>query len=313
MFKLLQRNHVAALASMAVERMDVPREVKIPWLTEREKASGWYRYQREVQCDIIEKMSRNGIETLVLKGTRTAQYYPKEELREFGDLDLYFSRHREADDVARREFCVSIRTTSHHHTKYDYRGVTVESHFDFVNRHYPPSNHRYELMLKKISAQQSSFPSFEVLFLLRHMAGHFASSRITLRDLVDWYLTCRTLDDRVDWGDVQKTIKNYGMERFAKALCHIVERRFGYKIPLDFAIGRHDDEDESKVEHDIVYGDSVTVDKGLDGIDRLTWKFRRHHAMGWKRNMVFRDPALALFLSNITSHAERPYSILHKQ
>ena len=41
----------------------------------------------------IDTMKRHGIETLVLKGTHTAQYYPQPELREFGDLDQIGRAH----------------------------------------------------------------------------------------------------------------------------------------------------------------------------------------------------------------------------
>lgn len=309
-FRLLQHNHVAALASLALEHIDdLPREVKIPWLAEREKGVNWHHYQTAVQQDIIDRMSHHGIETLVLKGTHTAQYYPVPELREFGDLDLYFQRHKEADAVAQSEMGVEINHGAHHHTKYAFRGVTVESHCHFVNCHYPPSNRRYEQLLEQLAPSAT----FEVLFLLRHMAGHFAASRITLRDVVDWYLTCRALNDTVDWNTVQETIKNYGMIDFAQALCGIVECRFGHKIPLTFDGDSDASCNKKMVEDDIIYGDATSADKGLDGIGRLTWKLRRYHAMGWKRRMVFNDPPLTLLFSSLTSHAEKPQSILHKQ
>lgn len=309
-FRLLQHNHVAALASLALEHIDdLPRELKIPWLAEREKGVNWHHYQTAVQQDIIDRMSHHGIETLVLKGTHTAQYYPVPELREFGDLDLYFQRHKEADAVAQSEMGVEINHGAHHHTKYAFRGVTVESHCHFVNCHYPPSNRSYEQLLEQLAPSAT----FEVLFLLRHMAGHFAASRITLRDVVDWYLTCRALNDTVDWNTVQETIKNYGMIDFAQALCGIVECRFGHKIPLTFDGGSDASCNKKMVEDDIIYGDATSADKGLDGIGRLTWKLRRYHAMGWKRRMVFNDPPLTLLFSSLTSHAEKPQSILHKQ
>lgn len=309
-FRLLQHNHVAALASLALEHIDdLPRKVKIPWLAEREKAANWHRYQLDVQQDIVDHMSRHSIETLVLKGTHTAQYYPVPELREFGDLDLYFQRHKEADAVAQSEMGVEINHGSHHHTKYAYRGVTVESHCNFVNCHYPPSNRHYEQLLEPMAPSAT----FEVLFLLRHMAGHFAASRITLRDVVDWYLTCRTLNNDVDWDTVLETTKDFGMTDFAQALCSIVEHRFGYKIPLAFEGGPEGSINRNMVEEDIIYGDASSADKGLDGIGRLAWKLGRYRAMGWKRRMVFNDKPLLLLISSITSHAEKPQSILHKQ
>lgn len=301
LFRLLQANHVSALTAEALATLEVPREVKIPWLAECDKAVRWHRYQQEVQQDIVDTMQKHGIETLVLKGTHTAQYYPHSETREFGDLDLYFhDRHDEADRVAHEVLKVDVSNDAHHHSKYNYRGVTVESHYDFVNRHYPPSNRRYETLLKELAPG----PTFEVLFLLRHMAGHFAASRITLRDLCDWTLTCRALNDKVDWDKVEQTIHVFGMTKFATMLNSIAESRLGSQ-PLSYS------DAQSLIEHDIVYGSMD--DSSADGVGRLGWKLRRWRALGWKRKMVYNDNTLRLFLASLTSHTMKPQSILHKQ
>lgn len=299
LFRLAQQNHVAALVANALPS-DTPREVLIPWLAEQQKAESWHRYQKEVQKEIVEAMKSHGIETLVLKGTHLAQYYPQPEQREFGDLDLYFyDRHDEADRVAQEVLGVEVNAEAHHHTRYAYRGVTVESHYDFVNRHYPPSNRRYEKMLKELAPS----PTFEVLFLLRHMAGHFAANRITLRDLVDWTLTCRALADKADWSLVDNVVEQYGMTSFVKTLNAIAAIRFttqslGHPATLD------------RMEHDIVYGSFDDCDD--ERLGRLGWKLRRWRALRWKRRMVYSDSDLSLWIASLTSHAAKPRSILHK-
>ena len=309
LFRLLQHNHVASLCYEAAAAAGVPRQVLMPWLAEHEKAVGWHRYQQQVQQDIVSHMERHGIETLVLKGTHVAQYYPRPEEREFGDLDLYFyDRHDEADRVAREELRVEISNSSHHHSKYNYRGVTVESHYDFVNVHYPPSNRRYEALLKG----QAPSATFEVLFLLRHMACHFAASRITLRDLVDWTLTCRALQGQVDWERVQETIDGYGMTAFVSALDGIAERQLGYRPPLRPQQEPDTLEAAKLLERDLVYGSAEVDDKHADGLARLGWKLRRWKALAWKRRMVYNEPSAQLLLASITSHGLKPQSILHK-
>ena len=304
LFRLMQQNHVAAMTADTMAALEVPREVKIPWLAERDKAERWHRYQEEVQQEIVGIMKQHGIETLVLKGTHTAQYYPKPELREFGDLDLYFfDRHDEADKVAAEVLKVTISNEAHHHSKYNYRGVTVESHYDFVNSHYPPSNSRYEVLLKELVPS----PTFEVLFLLRHMAGHFAASRITLRDLVDWTLTCRALHDKVDWGMVEKTIHNFGMTAFVASLNNIATQRFGIQMPT---LSYDHPATLSRIEKDIIYG-SMDDCEG-DGISRMVWKMRRWEALKWKRKMVYNDSNFRLWFASLTAHAAKPRSITHK-
>ena len=309
LFRLLQHNHVAAFCYGAAAAAGVPRQVLMPWLAEHEKAVGWHRYQGQVQQEIVGTMAKHGIETLVLKGTHVARYYPRPEEREFGDLDLYFyDRHDEADRVAREELMVEVSNDAHHHSKYNYRGVTVESHYDFINTHYPPSNRRYEALLKGLAPT----PTFEVLFLMRHMACHFASSRITLRDLLDWTLTCRTLQEQVEWEQVQRAVDNYGMTAFVSALDGVAERQLGYRSSLRPTGGPDNVGNIRQLERDIVYGSPETADKHADGLARLSWKLRRWKAQAWKRRMVFCDSEPALLFASLTSHAEKPHSILHK-
>lgn len=335
LFRLLQQNHVAALASEAFAHMPQeqkpPREVFIPWLSERQKAESWYHHQREVQQEIIDLMQRNGIETLVLKGTRLAQFYPQPELREFGDLDLYFyDRHDEADALAAQKLRVTVTNEAHHHSKYNYRGVTVESHYDFLNAHTPRSNRRYEALLKKLAPSNSSpklgdehevqwtsaaraeecASTFEVLFLLRHMAGHFYASRITLRDVVDWHLLTKAVGESVDWNLVTAAVEESGMTRFMNILNAIATNRLGPTIPHS-VVGATTD---SRVEHDIVYGDDLLRgEKDIDGLARLAWKLRRYRANRWKQPLVYaHDSRLSLLLTSLTSHALKPHSILHK-
>lgn len=310
LFRLAQRGHVAALTSTVIADMDVPREVKIPWFAEREKASKWYNFQLEVQQSVEKVMERHLIDTLVLKGTTLAQYYPQPELREFGDVDLYFyDRHDEADGIARRELGVTVLTGAHHHTKYNLRGVTVESHFDFLNRSYPRSNRQLEATLKKMAPSAN----FEVLFLLRHLATHFAASRITLRDITDFYLTCSHHAADINWPVVQDIIKRSGMSGFAAALCIITEKRFGYQVPLTFSVYVIGNDTADSVEQDIVYGSRYSDDHDADGLARLPWKMRRWFANRWKRRLVYSDSELSLLLASITSHLAKPRSILHKQ
>ncbi len=309
LFRLAQRGRVAALTSLAVAEIDIPRDVKIPWLAEREKAASWYRYQEEVQQEVVKVMERRLIDTLVLKGTTLAQYYPQPELRQFGDVDLYFyARHDEADDVARRELGVGILDNSHHHTKYDLRGVTIESHRDFLNRRYPRSNRALEATLKKMAPSAN----FEVLYLLRHLGVHFAAGRITLRDVTDFYLTCRTHHSDVNWPVVQDVIKRSGMLPFAATLCTIIERRFEYRIPITFPVYIIGNDTAERVETDVVYGSHYSDDSHVNGLARLPWKVRRWFACRWKRRLVYSDSEASLLFASLTSHLAKPRSILHK-
>lgn len=313
LFQLLQQNHVAALASEAFSHLPheqkPPRNVLIPWLSEREKAAAWYRHQLDVQQEIEHLMQQHGIKTMALKGTTLAQLYPQPDLREFSDLDLYFyDRHHEADELAKQHLGVRISDDAHHHTKYNYRDVTIESHYDLINSHYPPSNQRFEVQLKELATTHSQLPTFEILFLLRHMAGHFAASRITLRDLVDWHLLATAHRSAANWDTVASVIEESGMKVFVEVLNAIVARRLGTLLPLPCST---DESIIARVEHETLYGSGD--DHHEENLGRLLWKAKRYKANRWKHRLTYRnDPAWRLLTASLSSHAAKPRSILHK-
>lgn len=278
-FKLVQQHHVVALCYDAAALSGVPRKVIMPWLAEREKAVEWHHYQSGVQQDIVNVMQRNDIPIRVLKGTHLAQYYHQPELREFVDLDFYFGdRHTEADELARKELHISIDTKPHHHTKFNYRGVTVESHYDFFNRHYPASNRKYNCILASLGTSTT----FDVLHFLRHAAIHFASQGLKMRDLCDWaFIVARASD--VDWNMVKATMKSFGMSDFVATLDSVTHSRLGVASPL--------------------------WDNCPTGFDKKLEKdmFQDSHAggkrdSGWKRSLAFNDSSISLLIHKVISH-----------
>lgn len=304
LFRLMQRNHVSALCFEAAEHSHAPREVLLPWMAEREKAIAWSRYQRDVQRDIADVMRAQGVRMLALKGTHFADFYPQPELREFGDLDLYFfDKHQQADRIAEGLPHVNIDKHSHHHTKYNYRGITIESHYNLLNVHYPPSNKKFEMLLNGVV----DTAEFDILFLLRHAAVHFASSRLTARDLCDWVFVAGALEQQVDWEMVKQVLRKFGMMPFAEGLNAVAARRLGKSIGHLGCESPWAD----RMERDVMYGDLQSVHEG-EGMKRLVWKLRRYKSMRWKRRLCFSDSPLKLGCAAITSHLSRPYSIMHK-
>ena len=309
--QLMQQNHLSALTATVLPTLPAehqpPRGIKLAWLMQQQQVADCYEQRRGVEREIHELSSSHGINCLTLKGSQIARHYPRPELRECGDLDLYFyNQHAAADELVSKHFGISINNDSPHHTTYSLRGIPVESHYSLLNTHYPPSNKAYERLLL------SHIPSatFELLFMLRHMACHFAASRITLRDLVDWHLTTRALEKAAHWDVLAQAAADYGMSAFASALTTLVEKRFGHRIPLHTAtvpVATHE-----AVEHDILFGSTASEEYLGNGLGRLRWKIQRYRSNRWKQHLVFKEPAAKLLVASIAAHSMKPHSILHK-
>lgn len=283
LFRRMQQNHVAALTYSATAQCEVSRDVLMPWLSEREKAIDWHHYQSSVQQDIIDTMQRNGIRTMVLKGTHLAQYYPEPQLREFGDLDLYFfDNHSEADRVAQRELGVTVNTEPHHHTRYNFRGVTVESHYDFFNSYYPGSNKPYNKMLLSVAPSAT----FDVLHFLRHAAIHFAAKGLNLRDLCDWVMIVATGKD-IDWNTVEREISRFGMATLVATLDEVTRTHLGIASPLHFCApaGAAD-----RLVNDLFYGKPHST------------AVEQYFHSRWKRRLAFGDSLPSQLFHKTLSH-----------
>ena len=123
----------------------------------------------------------------------------------------------------------------------------VENHYDFVNVHSHRSSADVERTLKSLAAVGKTvdgidLPSadFNALFVIRHIAAHFAAEGMNLRQLLDWALFVRGASAEVDWKAAWECYRRWNMHRFVLCIDEIAVRRLGFErgifgIPEEFA------------------------------------------------------------------------------
>ena len=119
----------------------------------------------------------------------------------------------------------------HHHTKFSWKGYSVENHYDFVNRYASREAAQLDDELKRMTSEYSSLnkkscvrgvecacvlPSADLhaCFLLRHEASHFSATSLDLRQLLDWGLFFRAHHTHVDRTLLANFARRFGMEQF---------------------------------------------------------------------------------------------------
>ena len=311
LFHLAQRARVAALLSQAFgPSLRPPQEVLLPWMIERQKAEEWSRYQAAVQRELTGLFEAEGIGCHVLKGTSLAACWPWPQLREYGDVDLFFpSRHDEADALARRKLGVQdLHDDRLHHTKYTYRGVTVESHYRLFNPHYPRSNRAYEALLRECDPASARF---KALYMLRHMAIHFASDGLTLRDMMDWKFFWRSVGGQLEElaAAVAAQACAFGMQPLLGAWQLVDEACGGAAVQMPLPEG--DREAARRMAALMACGSGDTHE--ADGAGRVLWKVRRWRKGRWRRKLALPEADATLLWQNATSHLRNPRSVAHKQ
>jgi hypothetical protein len=82
----------------------------------------------------------------------------------------------------------------------------------------------------EVGGQRVFLPSVKLnsVYLLRHMANHFATEKISLRQLLDWALFVEKNVAEIDWGYVTDFARRTNMLRFLSSVNMICVRELGF-------------------------------------------------------------------------------------
>lgn len=272
---------------------------------------------------LAKLFAEHNIPLMVLKGYGLSLYYPQPNHRTFSDVDTYnFGKLEEADKVLSEQLGVAIDDDVHHHTTCVYKGVLIENHYDFIESHSHNSNARFEKLLKmeaerecrthKIGEQDILLPSpmFNALFLMRHMALHYAAERVSVRHLCDWKQFIEAESNNIDWACVRTIYKQFNMDRFADAISAICIDHLGLNAKLIPNIERNAMLEE-RILNDILYAE-FDEEKPKGGLFKIVWwKTRRFFANSWKHKLIYNESVLRTFIQSSYSHLLKPKTIKH--
>lgn len=322
--KLAQQHNVMPLVcdGLAGLRKELPAKVfaRVAGLTV--VAEDKYEARVNVIKTIASLMAENKIPLMVIKGYGVSLYYPQPNHRSFSDIDTYhFGQLEAADKVLKERLGVDIDVDVHHHTTCVYKGVLIENHYDFINVTQHRSCARYEKILKaeaaketrlhRIDEQEIMLPSamFNALFLMRHMALHYAAERVSVRHLCDWKQFVEAEGENVDWERVNEVYAEYNMKRFADAITALCIDHLGMKRDVVPGVER-DAKLENRILNDILYAE-FSEEKPEGFLRIVWWKTRRFFANRWKHKLVYNESWLWTFFQSSWAHLIKPKTITH--
>ena len=176
----------------------------------------------------VSELSAAGIPSVLLKGQGVAQYYPKPELRQCGDIDLY---------VGLENYDASYDVLKPVATEIDDRkALEVGKHYDLYVGNVMVEMHRYsdtyptaklDAIYQKVSLKgltenlvPMSFSGCEVLtpsdeynafYIFSHLFHHFLINGLGARQLCDWMLFLRSRGANIDMDSLKKTLVSLDM------------------------------------------------------------------------------------------------------
>lgn len=197
-----------------------------------------------VLVNVVSQLSAAGIRPVLLKGQGLAQYYPKPELRQCGDIDLYvgLGRYDDSYDVV-KPLATQID---------DRKALEVGKHYDFFVGKVAVEMHRYsdryptsrldriyqEVSLRGLnenliplvfSSQEVYTPSdeYNAFYIFSHLFHHFLINGLGARQLCDWMLFLRSRSSHIDMQSLKTTLERLDMLKPWQAFGCVLVKYFG--------------------------------------------------------------------------------------
>lgn len=309
---------VLGLCFYAVETLSEecrpPKPLLLRWIGEVVNLENSYKSHLLALKHLVGLYEAEDIRTLLLKGYGLSLYWPRPEHRPCGDIDCYnFGKHELADEIVSQKYGITIDNSHHKHSVFDFEGMMVENHYEFLNGVAHRSTAEIERILEteiqKGCSEDSSiknlfYPSsrFNSLYLLRHSAEHFASVEINLRQVLDWGFFVQS--NNVDWEWLLRQLDVVGMKTYLAVLNAICINYLGFQASLFPEL----DVDSSLVErslHDILQPE-VNKERKRNLVKELMFRFHRWNSNRWKHDMVYKESAFRSFFTQMWSHILKP-------
>lgn len=325
---------------------------------------GLYAMCRRTLTEMASFYNANGFKMMVLKGYACGLDWPRPERRPYGDIDIWlFGRQEEADAVLSKGKGIKIDKSHHHHTVFEWNGFTVENHYNFVNVHAHRSSAEMEKIFKELGSENNlnpnvndnsvgkridcvevdgqmvylPSPNLHALFLMKHMASHFAAVGITLRQVLDWAFFVEKHTDEVDWKWFDGLLVKYHLKEFFNCINAICVENLEFELNLNDNVNHNDNHNDnarsampldSSKNHNYLANTNPSNDTNFnllkkrvledilnpqftsaepDGfVLRMIHKYRRWQGNAWKQKLCYEESRWSAFWTLLRSHLIKP-------
>ena len=239
-FDLTLQQNVLAMTFPAMSSL--PKELRpsftlwSKWMAFAQSIAKQSHYKRQVIEKIGSWLTNDGLTTTLIKGFSLSILYPKPELREFSDIDIFSGDSYNSVNTCFVKHGVNVDKEDGHHAYLKVDGISVEHHFAFSNTKVKDGLMGPEEALQRLAVfnpQPTSMPGidfpcplFTALFVGWHAYEHFLQEKIELRHVVDWALALQQLS-KLEAKTLNEIKHNTGWGSFCDTLTAIAIHQFG--------------------------------------------------------------------------------------
>ena len=293
------------------------KQKRMQWLGQVMAYERLYAKHEKAMADLARLYASKGIRMMVLKGYGLSLDWPVPAHRPVGDLDIYnFGKWQESDALVAKYCGIKIDDGHEHHTVFNFKGVAVENHYDFINTKAHRDAPKIEAKLKalaengckeiEVQGAKIYLPSadFNAIFLMRHMGQHFAGEHLNLRQVLDWGFFVRAHHDEVDWNGAIAFLKEIGLYTFFNQVNAICIDFLGFDEAV-FPFVERKEELEEHILADILHPEFAEEKPSYCLLSIVTFKLHRWWHNRWKHKLIYNDKLWVTFVTLVLSHLKR--------
>lgn len=191
----------------------------------------------------VSKLRDEGINAVLLKGQAYARFYPRPDMRQCGDIDLYVG---ENDYLPAYKAIKKFGWKSEEkilpkakHYGSQLRGIRIELHRiagQLPSRHADREFQQWSRTQLKESSENLIIggekvkvptPVFDVVFVFMHLYHHFLNGGIGLRHICDWTLLLHTHSMNLKTEDLEKLLNKFHLMMGWKIFAPIAVEHLG--------------------------------------------------------------------------------------
>lgn len=306
----------AGVQRLVEQRQEPPEMLYLTWMGMAAKIQQRNEVVNRRCVELQEKMANDGMRSSILKGQGIGALYKLHDddndnfslnhklstinlqnLRQSGDIDAWMDAPRDEVITYVKRVCPNedVDISSKHIEFRLFENTEVEAHFvpaatktpfigGRVRAYYESEKARQmEHKVTLSTGQEIVAPTndFQAIHILQHAFGHFLFEGIGLRQLMDYYFVMQqpfTEDEKVS---IVKTMKNFGMYRFARGVAYILREVFDDTkcfILVDESLGKR------ILKSVMEEGNFGKHDEKRDGkrMDSSWYRFWYHNIRMWK-------------------------------
>lgn len=299
-----------------VDLLDSPEleDLKYEWFGEVFSCEEDYKNYQSAIAQFVKLCREQQVDVLLLKGYGLSLNYPVPSHRPCGDIDIFINDNDTFHyDTLRydnyipgwkkinnlmRERGIEVNEGNPHHSVFSFGGFTFENHITLLDverhRNHFSDEQVFERLIAEgcdeieVEGERCFVPSVRrnSVYLLRHMAHHFAVEKITLRHILDWALFVRANASKIDWDFVYGFAKDSGCSPFLNCLNGICVESLGFAAE-DFPVRMRDGKLQSRMLSDILHPEfDEEIPDTSHTLRYAIAKTRRILTNRWKYKMV---------------------------